>query len=202
VGERLEAVSQDRLNDVASELGLHFQECCDFERAIRYLRLIAQRSASRHELLQAQEQLQQALALCSRLPASRRSQTELSLMEQMGLLYRLMGQLARSASEFENMYRQAIAVQDLSAQLDTVAARLVQYDEFFCNPLLDKQGGIVDIENYRDRFFRQTLCQVFDGDVMHQRKLVCMKKSRRYKKKQTDLCQCLPDQHTDSLQFC
>jgi len=45
VGEWLESLYQGRLNEVAPELALHFQESHDVERAIRYLRLVAQKNA-------------------------------------------------------------------------------------------------------------------------------------------------------------
>src|SRR5262249_25117042 len=53
IGERLEKMSAGRITEAAAELAAHFQQSRDHARAIRYLALLAQRSAARHALLEA-----------------------------------------------------------------------------------------------------------------------------------------------------
>jgi DNA-binding winged helix-turn-helix (wHTH) protein len=107
IGEWLESLYQARLSEVASELALHFQECHDFERAVRYLLLVAQRCASRHALREALEALTRGMNVAARLPEPIRLAAELALREEIGLVYRLMGQLVSSAAEFNQMFEQA-----------------------------------------------------------------------------------------------
>ena len=117
VGEWLESLYQARLSEVASELALHFQECHDFERTIRYLLVVAQRSASRHALREALEALTRGITIAERLPAPVRLAAELALSEEIGLVYRLMGQLTSSAAEFNKMYEQARQASSVEGQL-------------------------------------------------------------------------------------
>jgi hypothetical protein len=117
VGNWLETLYQDRLNEVAPELALHFQESHDVERAIRYLRLVAQKCASRHALREALEALTRAAALARRMPQPARSAAEFALSEQIGLVHRLMGQLRSSANEFDKMYAEARAASSVEGQL-------------------------------------------------------------------------------------
>jgi hypothetical protein len=117
VGDWLESLYQGRLNEVAPELALHFQESHDVERAIRYLRLVAQKCAGRHALREALEALTRAVTLAGRMPQPARSAAEFALSEQIGLVHRLMGQLRASANEFDKMYAQASAAGSMEDQL-------------------------------------------------------------------------------------
>ncbi len=107
VGERLESAYATEVKNVASELALHFEECHEYDRAIRYLCQAAQRSARRHALSEAMETFSRALSLCGRLAPTKRIEAELEVMEQIGLLYRLMGRLGDSAAQFEGMLDKA-----------------------------------------------------------------------------------------------
>src|SRR5262249_48260774 len=111
IGERLEKMSAGRITEAAAELAAHFQQSRDHARAIRYLSLLAQRSAARHALLEAVDALERALAL------SQQVTTELELIEQLGLVYRLMGQLTSSELEIEKMRELAVKTADRAAEL-------------------------------------------------------------------------------------
>jgi len=107
IGERLERLSQERLSEAALELARHFEACRDYSRAVLYLRLLAQRCAGRHALHEAVDALVRALDLAANLPDPGRSTAQFEVTEQLGLVYRLMGQLDASAGEFERMGERA-----------------------------------------------------------------------------------------------
>jgi predicted ATPase len=117
IGERLEDTGRNQLSQIASELAIHFQECRDFARAIRYWRLVAQRCAERHALQGAIDALTAARDLTRNLPESDRSSAELELAEQLGLAYRLMGDLDTSAKEFERMFERARGADNIEGQI-------------------------------------------------------------------------------------
>jgi DNA-binding winged helix-turn-helix (wHTH) protein/tetratricopeptide (TPR) repeat protein len=117
IGERIESRSAERVDEMAAELALHFAECREFARAIRYLRTLARRSATRQALPEALDALTRALALCPQLGEPAASQTTLDLVEQVGLLYRLMGRFDLAAAEFERMAEKARETRNPAAQL-------------------------------------------------------------------------------------
>src|SRR5262249_35198563 len=103
VGERLERMYSGSPGQVAAELAAHFQAGGDCARAVRYLRLLAQRCAARHALPAALDALNNAMQLAGTLPHADRTIVQFELTEQRGLVYRLMGQLDSSAAEFARM---------------------------------------------------------------------------------------------------
>jgi hypothetical protein len=117
IGEEIERRSHKRLGDVAADLALHFGRSRDHTRAIAYLRLAAQRCASRQALPEAMGILRQALTLAENLKEPERSSTNLELLEQLGLLFRLSGKLPDSLSEFGRMSELAASVGNVEAQL-------------------------------------------------------------------------------------
>jgi DNA-binding winged helix-turn-helix (wHTH) protein len=121
VGERLERLAGNRINNSASELAAHFEKCRDHAKAVEYLKLVAQRCASRHALREALEALTRAIKLTETLPEHGRTAAQLNLIEQLGLAYRLKGQLTLASAEFERMYELAARAGNLdcmvSAQL-------------------------------------------------------------------------------------
>jgi DNA-binding winged helix-turn-helix (wHTH) protein len=117
IGEQIELALSGRIDDAAADLALHFQECRDYGKAIHYLRVAAQRSATRHALSEALAALMRAAEICEKLSEQTRSETELNLVEQIGLLYRLMGQLPLAADQFEKMSERAHRRGDYEAEL-------------------------------------------------------------------------------------
>ena len=87
VGEALEVLFSERLSDVAPDLADHFEKSSDWPRAIRYLRLAADRAGRRYAHREATVLLQQALGLASRLPDSDRASIETEISEKMATIY-------------------------------------------------------------------------------------------------------------------
>src|SRR5262249_52949451 len=75
------------------------------------------RCAGRHALPEALEALTQALAAAEKLGEPRKSQAQFELREQLGLLYRLMGQLTAAAAEFQHAFELARQHGDVACQL-------------------------------------------------------------------------------------
>ena len=107
IGERLEAAAGGRMGESASELAIHFQACRDYPKAVQCLKLVARTCASRHALPEALDAVNKAIGLTESLPEPAKTLTQLDLIEQLGLAYRLMGQLSLSAAEFERMAERA-----------------------------------------------------------------------------------------------
>ena len=87
VGEALEVLFSERLSDVAPDLADHFEKSADWPRAIRYLRLAADRAGRRYAHREATVLLQQAHSLASRLPDSDRASTETEILEKLATSY-------------------------------------------------------------------------------------------------------------------
>ena len=86
-GEGLEAVFAAALDDVTPELAYHFEQCADWARAVKYLRRAADVAARRFSLDGARANLQHALALADRLPASERTAAEIELLSCLAGIY-------------------------------------------------------------------------------------------------------------------
>jgi predicted ATPase len=87
VGEALEILFSERLSDVAPDLADHFEKSSDWPRAIKYLRLAADRAGGRYAHREATGLLQQALGLASRLPDSDRASTKTEILEKLATIY-------------------------------------------------------------------------------------------------------------------
>jgi hypothetical protein len=87
VGERLEVLFSERLSDVAPDLADHFEKSSDWPRAIKYLRLAADRAGRRYAHREATAMLQQALRLAGRLPDSDRAAIETEILEKLATIY-------------------------------------------------------------------------------------------------------------------
>jgi predicted ATPase len=87
VGERLETLFAQRPSDVALELADHFEKSSDWPRAIKYLRLAADRAGCRHAHREATALLQQALGLARQLPDAGRTTAETELLEKLDTIH-------------------------------------------------------------------------------------------------------------------
>jgi DNA-binding winged helix-turn-helix (wHTH) protein/tetratricopeptide (TPR) repeat protein len=87
VGERLETLFAQRLSEVALELADHFEKSSDWPRAIKYLRLAADRAGGRYAYREATGLLQQALGLARQLPDASRAASETELLEKLATIY-------------------------------------------------------------------------------------------------------------------
>jgi predicted ATPase len=100
VGEALEVLFSERLSDVAPDLADHFEKSADWPRAIKYLRLAANRAGRRYAHRETTVLLQQALGLVSRLPDSDRAATETEILEKLATIH-----VARPLHDFEAAWR-------------------------------------------------------------------------------------------------
>ncbi len=97
LGERVEAAYGDRVADVAAELAMHFRLGQAHERAVRYLRLAADNAARRYANREAVDFLSLALQLVDRLSAVEYATEYPALLEQRGMVYRMMGNMQAAA---------------------------------------------------------------------------------------------------------
>jgi len=100
IGERLETLHSQQLQDVGSELAYHFEESADWPRTVRYLRLAADAAEQRFGHREAIELLQRALEFTRRLPAAEGSTTEIEILERLAdILYASLDAKAPQAYE-------------------------------------------------------------------------------------------------------
>ncbi len=87
IGRQLERLYGGQVEDVASELALHFEHALDWEAAVRYLRISAENAERRYSHREAIALLQQALEGAVRLPEEKRREVELRLLEKLAMSY-------------------------------------------------------------------------------------------------------------------
>jgi tetratricopeptide (TPR) repeat protein len=84
IAEREEAAWGERAAEIATELAHHYTQAGQIEQAIRYARLAAEQAEARNAFIEAQESLQQALALLELFPEScERDVRELELRQSL-----------------------------------------------------------------------------------------------------------------------
>ncbi|MDB6106969.1 MAG: transcriptional regulator, putative ATPase, winged helix family [Gammaproteobacteria bacterium] len=87
IGERLEALYSQRLDEIVAILAHHFESAADWSRTIQYLRLAADTAVRRYAPLGAAPMLQRALELATRLPEPERSASEIETLEKLATNY-------------------------------------------------------------------------------------------------------------------
>ena len=88
IGERLETMYSQQLNDVGSELAHHFEQSADWPRTVRYLTIAAKAAEQRYGHSEAIELLRHAFEFTRRLPATEGSTTEIEILETLAdILY-------------------------------------------------------------------------------------------------------------------
>jgi hypothetical protein len=87
IGERLEALFADRLSDMVPRLARHFEEGCDWRRAVKYLRLVAETAGRRYAPEEATRILRHALDLCEKMPETERAENETEILEKLAAIY-------------------------------------------------------------------------------------------------------------------
>jgi len=83
IGERLEALYSQQMDEVVAELAYHFEAAADWPRSVQYLRLAADLAGRRYAHAQADSLLQRALELVSNLPEAQRAPKEMELLEKL-----------------------------------------------------------------------------------------------------------------------
>jgi tetratricopeptide (TPR) repeat protein len=100
IGERLESGYGTETKEVAGELAVHFEHGRAYQRAIRYLRQVAEQAARRYARHEAIDALTRALALADQEPESERVFLHINILMQRGLIRRSMGDTRAAAQDF------------------------------------------------------------------------------------------------------
>jgi hypothetical protein len=80
IAERLQMLFAGGSSDVTPELAHHFEAGSDWARAVKYLRLQAEKAGRRYAPREAAALLQHALELSSRLPEAERAAIETGIL--------------------------------------------------------------------------------------------------------------------------
>ena len=91
IGEALELLYHDRLDDVAGQLGSHYLEAGDFGKAVPRLIRFGELAAQRYALDDSLEALDQARAAVARLPAAERDRWTLEAVLHQGFVLSVLG---------------------------------------------------------------------------------------------------------------
>lgn len=87
IGEGLETLFGERLNEVAPELAEHFEEGNDWGRAVKFLQLAADTAGRRFEPRQSAAILKHALELVKKLPDAECAEHEIKILERLATIY-------------------------------------------------------------------------------------------------------------------
>jgi DNA-binding SARP family transcriptional activator len=110
VGEALEDLYRERLDDVADQLGSHFSRAGDFRRAIPHLMRFGYLAGQRYALDDAYRALAQAMAGVEQLPAPERSRRRIEVALQQAFVLSILG---RQQEILELLEADAAAVERL-----------------------------------------------------------------------------------------
>jgi tetratricopeptide (TPR) repeat protein len=91
IGDALEALHRDRLDEVADQLGHHYSRAGDARKAIPHLVRFAELAGRRYALNEAFTTFQQAMSLVDRLPPSERERRRLELALHQAFALTLLG---------------------------------------------------------------------------------------------------------------
>lgn len=103
MGEAIESLWGGGATQVASELARHFQEGHDWERAVRYLRLVAENDAGRYAWREAVANLESALELAARLPEAIRARMRIELLERLANVHTASGDKLQAIGTWERL---------------------------------------------------------------------------------------------------
>ncbi len=101
IGDRGRSVYGSRVGEIAAELAVHFEQARDYPGAIDHLRAAADNAARRCANREAIGHLTRAYDLVGRLPPGDRGSLQTSLLEQVGMVRRSMGDMQGAADDFE-----------------------------------------------------------------------------------------------------
>ena len=91
IGEALELLYHDRIDEVAGQLGSHYLEAGDFGKAVPRLIRFGELAAQRYALDDSLEALDQARAAVARLPAAERDRLTLEAVLHQGFVLSVLG---------------------------------------------------------------------------------------------------------------
>jgi DNA-binding winged helix-turn-helix (wHTH) protein/tetratricopeptide (TPR) repeat protein len=100
IGDHKETVYGDGAAAFALELALHFEQARDYRRTVHYLTQAAENAVHRHANHVALGYLSRALELVERGPSEELATKRLALLERLGRVRRLMGDMKGAAEDF------------------------------------------------------------------------------------------------------
>lgn len=119
VGEALEQLYADRLDELAGTLSHHFAAAGDRDKGVAYARLAARQAVSMYAYEEALQHLHTALGL---LEADGAAETRMGVIEELGDVQRSLGQGAQAIAT----YRQALDLWGEISSADKIAALRLQ----------------------------------------------------------------------------
>jgi DNA-binding winged helix-turn-helix (wHTH) protein/tetratricopeptide (TPR) repeat protein len=120
LAEGLEGLTWPVDSELAAELGLHFEEGRQYDRAVKYLRLAARNATSRHAHREAIAALERARELLPVIDDDTRAGLELQLLEQLGNAFYALGDMTGAANAYRLMATRAARSGLLAAQSETL----------------------------------------------------------------------------------
>ena len=103
IGERGESIYGRRVAEIAGELAVHFEQARDLPRAVKYLRLAAEKAARRSANQEALACLTRARHLVEAFDVPAPAEVRIGLAEQLGLVLRSTGEVTVAAEQFLHM---------------------------------------------------------------------------------------------------
>jgi len=129
IGERGVAIYGDRVNEIAAELAMHFEQSRDWQRAVQYLLLAAENAIGRYAHHEAANLAHRGLEVLKFLPATpERAQQEVKLRMILGVS--LMTERGFASEEVESVYargRELFWLQGASPELFHMLRSLCLY---------------------------------------------------------------------------
>jgi DNA-binding winged helix-turn-helix (wHTH) protein/tetratricopeptide (TPR) repeat protein len=123
LAEGLEGLRTSVEPEMAAEIALHFEEACEYERAVKYLLLAAHNASRRYAHAQAIVVLERARELVAKVAAPRRQELDLHVLERIGNAYHALGEIERSVSTYRGLATQAAEAGLLTAVAEGLARR-------------------------------------------------------------------------------
>jgi DNA-binding winged helix-turn-helix (wHTH) protein len=133
LAQRLKAPCDPVVQELASELALHFEGGHDNEQAVRYLILAAENAAGRFAYRDSIEILQHALELAARLGPALRNELEVQVLECIGNAHFALGALVPSAQAYATAAERAQLAGLKTAQLHALTSAM--YPLGFIDPV-------------------------------------------------------------------
>lgn len=101
LSERLMPICAAGKPELASELALHCEEACDYERAARYLMLAAENAANRFSHRDSIQILRRALDLVRAHAPGSNPEMEVEILQRIGNTHYVLGEMSDSAASYE-----------------------------------------------------------------------------------------------------
>jgi DNA-binding winged helix-turn-helix (wHTH) protein/tetratricopeptide (TPR) repeat protein len=120
LAEGLETLRSPVDPELAGELALHYEESGDYDRAVRYLLVVAQNATRRYAHREAIGVLEHTRELLPRVSRELGEELGLQILERIGNAYYALGDMAQSADAYGAMAERAAETGRLAAQVDAL----------------------------------------------------------------------------------